>query len=75
MTPIELIKQCILKHSSEGEIVFDGFMGSWTTALAAKETNRDFIGFELSSDYCEIGRKRLSQTTLYEKKLPLEGEK
>ena len=33
--PVELIQRCIEKHSKEGDVVFDGFMGSGTTAVAA----------------------------------------
>lgn len=57
--PIELIEQCILKHSSENEIVFDGFLGSGTTAVAAFNTNRHYIGFELDPHYFDIACDRL----------------
>ncbi len=57
--PINLIKQCLLKHSLDGDIVFDGFMGSGTTAVACKELNRNFIGCEIEAKYCEIAEKRL----------------
>lgn len=57
--PINLIKQCLLKHSLDGDIVFDGFMGSGTTAVACKELNRNFIGCEIETKYCEIAEKRL----------------
>src|SRR5699024_10287383 len=40
--PIELIEQCIEKHSDENDIIFDGFMGSGTTAVAALNTNRQY---------------------------------
>lgn len=59
--PIKLIQQCILKHSNENDIIFDGFMGSGTTAVACKQLNRNFIGFELSKEYCDIANKRLQQ--------------
>lgn len=49
--PIDLIEQCILKHSNEGDIVFDGFMGSGTTAIACRNLNRHYLGFELDSGY------------------------
>ena len=49
--PIELINRCILKSSNEGDVVFDGFMGSGTTAASAVVNNRKFIGAEL--DYNE----------------------
>ena len=60
--PINLIKQCLLKHSLDGDIVFDGFMGSGTTAVACKELNRNFIGCEIEAKYCEIAEKRLRKT-------------
>lgn len=62
--PLDLIKYLIEKSSNENEIVFDGFMGSWTTALASKELNRNFIGFEINEEYCEVGRRRLNYSPL-----------
>ncbi|HGR5388811.1 TPA: site-specific DNA-methyltransferase [Streptococcus pneumoniae] len=57
--PIELIKRCIVKHSDVGDIVFDGFMGSGTTALAALETDRHFIGAEIDGYYFGIAEERI----------------
>jgi len=62
--PLELIKNIISHSSEEGQIVLDCFMGSGTTALACKELNRRYIGFEKDSKYCKIISKRLSQQTL-----------
>lgn len=61
--PIDLIKRCILKHSDEGDLVFDGFMGSGTTAAAALDTNRHYIGFELDKGYYDIADKRIKSHT------------
>ena len=60
--PIELIKKYVLIGSSEGDTVFDPFMGSGTTAAACKELNRNFIGCEIESKYCEMAEKRLRET-------------
>ena len=49
--PVELIKALIEKHSNKGDTVLDCFSGSGTTAVAAYETQRNFIGCELSEDY------------------------
>nr|WP_211158812.1 site-specific DNA-methyltransferase [Streptococcus pneumoniae] len=57
--PIELIKRCIVKHSDVGDTVFDGFMGSGTTALAALETDRHFIGTEIDEYYFGIAEERI----------------
>lgn len=61
---LKLIKYIVEKCSDKGNIVFDGFMGSGTTALACKQLERDFIGFELNKDYIESANKRLEQTNL-----------
>lgn len=58
--PIELIKRCIVKHSNVGDIVFDGFMGSGTTAVASLDTDRHFIGTEIDDYYFDIAQKRIS---------------
>lgn len=59
--PIDLLEQCILKHSDEGQIVFDGFMGSGSTGVAALNTNRRFIGMELNEKYFEIAKERIEE--------------
>ena len=59
--PIELIKALIEKFSDENDLILDPFLGSGTTALACLELNRHFIGIELSPEYCEIARNRISK--------------
>lgn len=58
--PVNLIRQCIEKSSDPGAIVFDGFMGSGTTAIACLETDRRYIGYELDSDYYKICQNRIA---------------
>lgn len=41
--------------------VLDPFLGSGTTALACVNTGRNYIGFELSPEYCEISEKRINE--------------
>jgi len=57
--PLDLIEQCLLKHSKEGDVIFDGFMGSGTTGVACKKLKRDFIGIELDEEYFNIAVKRI----------------
>lgn len=57
--PLALIEQIIEKSSQEGGVVFDGFMGSGTTSIACMNTKRNFIGFELDSEYYELAGKRI----------------
>ena len=54
--PIELARRCI--SASPSGIVFDPFMGSGTTAIAAKELHRDWIGVDISPEYGEYAKKR-----------------
>ena len=57
--PLELIKELIIKHSNEGDIVLDCFSGSGTTGVAAIQTNRQFIGCEINPEYYEQSKKRI----------------
>ena len=57
--PIDLLEQCILKHSDENEIVFDGFMGRGSTGIACLNTNRKFIGIELDEKYFNMAKERI----------------
>ena len=58
--PIPLIKN-ILKHSSnENDLVLIPFVGSGNDCIACKELKRKYIGIEISEEYCEIARQRIS---------------
>jgi modification methylase len=48
-------------RSTDAEIILDPFIGSGTTAVAAKRLNRQYIGIELSPDYCEMARQRIEK--------------
>ena len=48
---IKLFEELIKKHSNENDLVVDTFLGGGTTAIACRNTNRRFIGSELSEDY------------------------
>jgi len=58
--PESLIKDHITSWSNEGDLVYDPFIGSGTTALAARSLGRNYIGSEISKDYCLIAESRLS---------------
>lgn len=65
--PIDLIRTIIKASSNKDDIVLDCFMGSGTTAVACKQLNRNFIGFEINEEYCKIANKRLNQSNLLSK--------
>ena len=55
--PVELAQRCI--ESTTSRIVLDPFVGSGTTAIAAETARRDWIGIDISSDYCKVARERI----------------
>ena len=57
--PEQLANDHIISWSNEKDIVYDPFMGSGTTAKMAILNNRNYLGSEMSSEYCEIIKKRL----------------
>ena len=57
--PTELAQKCI--YASPGGVVFDPFMGSGTTAIAALSYKRDFIGVEKSQKYCNMAENRIKE--------------
>lgn len=58
--PLAFIEELIVKHSNEGDTVLDCFAGSGTTAVAAFNTNRKFIGCEISEEYYRKSMRRLT---------------
>ena len=59
--PVDLLKTCIEYHSNENDLVFDGFMGSGSTGVACKNTNRNFIGIELDKGYFDTAKERIDK--------------
>jgi site-specific DNA-methyltransferase (adenine-specific) len=61
-----------LLSRTPGETILDPFLGSGTTAVAAKKLGRHFLGFEISEEYCRIARERIAlveaQPSLFEPK-------
>lgn len=61
--PLELVKRHIKHTTQSRDVVADFFMGSGTTAVAAKETDRKYIGFELEKKWCKIANDRANGIT------------
>ncbi len=57
--PVPLIEHLIRLFSSPDQVVLDPFLGSGTTAVACRNTDRRCVGIEIRQDYLEIARKRL----------------
>ena len=57
--PEKLAHDHIVSWSNPGDLILDPFMGSGTTAKMARLTGRDYIGFKISKEYCDIAEERL----------------
>lgn len=68
--PVDLIERII--GSTTAEIILDPFMGSGTTALAAKNLGRKYIGFDISPEYCKMAERRINNRSFSSKnELPM----
>ena len=63
--PVELPERLIRLYSFKGDIVLDPFIGSGTTAVAAKQTGRKWVGYDISQEYVDLAAGRLSQEPLF----------
>ena len=61
--PVALIEYLIRTYTNEWETVLDFTIGSWTTAIACINTNRNYIGFELDKWYFDIANERIAWKT------------
>ncbi|PJF30537.1 MAG: restriction endonuclease [Phototrophicales bacterium] len=61
--PIHLLERVILMSTDAGDVVLDPFSGTGTTAIAAKQLGRHYIGLELDPQYVQISRQKLANTT------------
>lgn len=59
--PVALFEYLVKTYTNEGDVVLDNCMGSGTTAIAAINTNRNFIGFEMDENYHKLANQRIEQ--------------
>lgn len=59
--PVDLIHRIVA--STTAKVVLDPFMGSGTTAVVAQALKRNFIGIDISPEYCEMAKKRLERNS------------
>jgi DNA modification methylase len=57
--PVKFLKRFIETYTEKGDTVLDPFMGSGTTAQSCIETGRDFIGCDISEEYCRMAEERI----------------
>ena len=55
--PVELAQRCI--ESTTAHVILDPFLGSGSTAIAAEACRRDWIGIDVSKDYCKLANERI----------------
>lgn len=71
--PLELMRRPILNHTKRNEIVYDPFLGSGTTLMAAELTERVCFGVELDPKYCDVIVRRWEEFTGHQAKLEPDG--
>ena len=64
MFPEQLAKDHIISWNNPGDFVFDPFSGSGTTAKMALLDGRNYLGIDISEEYCEIARQRVEQAQM-----------
>lgn len=60
--PVEIPRRII--SATDAQIILDPFVGSGTTAVAAKELGRHYIGIEISPEYCAMATERITKTNI-----------
>ena len=59
--PIELPQKFINLYTYKNDLILDPFLGSGTTAIAAKLLDRNFVGYEIEEEYIEIAKNRIKK--------------
>ena len=58
--PLDLPYRLIQLYSFQTDVVLDPFMGSGTTAIAALQSNRNYLGFEIDQEYIKLAKRRIA---------------
>ena len=61
--PVELPRRLIQLYTFEGDVVLDPFMGSGATAVAARASERHFVGYDVEQSYCDLAVRRVIEET------------
>ena len=69
--PVKMYEYFINTYSNEGGVVLDIAMGSGTTGIAAKNTNRNFIGIELDREYFNVSKERIKKVMQQHERLTI----
>jgi len=59
--PVELYRKIIELSTDEGDLIIDPYLGSGASAIAAMETGRNFIGYEIDPEYYRRAKERIEQ--------------
>ena len=59
--PVELVCDILTKYTEQGQLVLDCYSGSGSISVACEKMGRNYIGIEISPEYCEIARKRVQE--------------
>jgi site-specific DNA-methyltransferase (adenine-specific) len=70
--PCELARDHIYSWSNAGDLILDPMCGSGTTCKVAQQMGRNFIGIDISPEYCEIARNRIEKVDGFQLQLPLD---
>lgn len=62
--PLELVDRIVLSSSPKGGLVLDPFMGSGTTAVSCINKERNYVGYEINSTYCEMIERRIQKNRI-----------
>jgi len=65
--PVTLLERILLMSTDENDVVLDPFMGTGTTAIAAKRLNRHYIGFDISENYVKIAKENIEAVKTFSK--------
>ena len=71
--PIRLLRRIILASTNKGDLILDPFLGTGTTAVAAKELERKSIGIEIDPEFVKIALKRINDAKILD--LPIDNDK
>lgn len=67
--PLDIPRYFMINFGNDGDIWYDPYMGTGTTAVAAVIENKNYLGSEISKEYCDLANSRLyeykNQKTLF----------